>query len=205
MFVPNLTGTLMKVEEDPVTRYSFEVWFDYTRHAINTLAEGSMVAIPNFAGNDVDVHYSILEFTGVLPVHYALGSDTSGYPGFVVEAARNAGQDWLTQEATSTEETTKIRCVAIPTNLEIVESPLASHKTEPVIQEENNLPMVGHAVYLLDALMTERVVNRALDLQRDNVIQIGTLVRHPEVHAYLRVEDLIKVHFGYLLNNWGKG
>lgn len=196
MFVPNLTGILMKVEEDPVTRYRFEVWFDYTRHAINTLAEGSMVAVPNFAGNDVDVHYSILEITGVLPIHYALGTDTSGYPGFIVEAARNAGQDWLTQDAISTEDTTKIRCVAIPTNLEIVEAPLAAGRTGPVIREESNLPMVGHPVPLLDTPMTERVANLALNLERDNVIQIGTLVRDPDVRAYLRVEDLIKVHFG---------
>lgn len=196
MFVPNLTGILMKVEEDPITRYRFEVWFDYTRHAINTLAEGSMVAIPNFAGNDVDVHYSVLEVTGVLPIHYALGTDTSGYPGFVVEAARNAGQDWLTQDAIPTEDTTKIRCVAIPTNLEIVEAPLASDRTGPVIQEESNLPMVGHPVHLLDTPMTERIANLALDLTRDNIIQIGALVRDSDVRAYLRVEDLIKVHFG---------
>jgi hypothetical protein len=196
MFVPNLAGVLMKVEEDPTTRYCFEVWFDYTRRIINTLAEGSMVAIPNFAGNDTEVHYSILEVTGVLPIHYALGTDTSGYPGFIVEAARNAGQDWLTQDEVSIEDTTKIRCVAIPTNLEIVEAPLASSQSQPVIQEESNLPMVGHPVRLLDTPMTERVANLALDLRRDNVIQIGTLVRDPNVRAFLRVEDLIKVHFG---------
>jgi hypothetical protein len=156
MFVPNLSGLLMKVEEDPITRYRFEVWFDYTRRAINTLAEGAMVAVPNFAGDDKDVHYSILELTGVLPIHYALGSDTSGYPGFVVEAARNAGQDWVTQEAVSVEDTTKIRCAAIPTNLEIVESPLASDKMEPTIQEEGNLPMVGHPAHVLDTPMSNR-------------------------------------------------
>lgn len=196
MFVPNLTGILMKIEEDPITRYRYEVWFDYTRQAINILAEGSMVAIANFAGNDTEIHYSILEVTGVLPIHYALGNDTSGYPGFVVEAARNAGQDWLTQDAVSTEDTTKIRCVAIPTNLEIVETPLIRHKKEPLIQEEGNLPMVGHSVHLLNTTMTERVANLALDLEHDNVIQIGALVRDSNVRTYLRVEDLIKVHFG---------
>jgi hypothetical protein len=196
MFVPNLAGVLMKVEEDPTTRYCFEVWFDYTRRIINTLAEGSMVAIPNFAGNDTEVHYSILEVTGVLPIHYALGTDTSGYPGFIVEAARNAGQDWLTQDEVSIEDTTKIRCVAIPTNLEIVETPLSSSQSPPVVQEESNLPMVGHPVHLLDRPMTEHVANLALDLDRDNVIQIGNLVRDPDVRAFLRVEDLIKVHFG---------
>ncbi len=196
MFVPNLVGTLMKIEEDPVTRYRYEVWFDYTRKAINTIAEGAMVAIPNFAGDRNETHYSILEVTGLLPIHYALGNDISGYPGFVVEAARNAGQDWMTQDETSTEDTTKIRCIAIPTNLEIVEKPFLADKRAPIIQEEGNLPMVGHEVRLLDTPNTEQVANLNIDLDRENVIQIGTLVRDPDVRAFLRVEDLIKVHFG---------
>jgi hypothetical protein len=196
MFVPNLVGTLMKIEEDPVTRYHYEVWFDYTRKAINTIGEGAMLAAPNFSGNDHEIHYSILEVTGILPMHYALGNDTSGYPGFVVEAARNAGQDWTTQTDTSTEDTTKIRCVAVPTNLEIVEKPLGKDGHTPTIQEEGNVPMVGHQVYLLDTSMTERIANLNIDLAHDNAIQIGTLVRDPQVRAFLRVEDLIKVHFG---------
>jgi len=196
MFVPNLVGTLMKIEEDPATRYHYEVWFDYTHKAINTIAEGAMIAVPNFAGNKNETHYSILEVTGLLPIHYALGNDTSGYPGFVVEAARNAGQDWMTQDNTSTEDTTKIRCVAVPTNLEIVEKPFSSDEHGPVIQEEGNLPMVGHEVHLLDTPTTERVANLNIDLEHENAIQIGTLVRDSEVRAFLRVEDLIKVHFG---------
>jgi hypothetical protein len=196
MFVPNLVGTLMKIEEDPVTRYRYEVWFDYTRKAINTIAEGAMVAVPNFAGDKNETHYSILEVSGILPIHYALGNDTSGYPGFVVEAARNAGQDWMTQDETSTEDTTKIRCIAMPTNLEIVEKPFLTNKHGPAIQEEGNLPMVGHEVHLLDTPATEHVANLNIDLEHENAVQIGSLVRDPDVRAFLRVEDLIKVHFG---------
>jgi hypothetical protein len=196
MFEKDLDGILMRVEEDPTTRYRYEVWFDYTRKTINTIAEGAMLAAPNFAGHDKETHYSILEVAGILPVHYALGDDTRGYPGFVVEAARNAGQDWVTQDEVSTEDTTKIRCVAIPTNLEIVETVSSVNGGAPKVQEEGNLPMVGHRVHLLDTQMTEEVANLALDLKRDNVIQIGTLVRDDQVRAYLRVEDLIQVHFG---------
>lgn len=196
MFVPNLVGTLMKIEEDPVTRYHYEVWFDYTRTAINTIGEGAMLAVPNFSGNDNEAHYSILEVTGILPMHYALGNDMSGYPGFVVEAARNAGQDWTTQTDASTEDTTKIRCVAVPTNLEIVEKPFGKDDHAPKIQEEGNVPMVGHQVCLLNTSMTERIANLNIDLEHDNAIQIGTLVRDPDVRAFLRVEELIKVHFG---------
>lgn len=196
MFVDHFKGLLMKVSEDQISRYRFEVWFDYTREAINTITEGSMIAVPNFGGTDTQVHYSILEITGILPIHYALGTDISGYPGFVLEAARNAGQDWLMQDTTSTEDTTKIRCIALPTNLEIVEKALSSASVAPSIQSESNLPMVGHSAYLLDTPTTERVVNLALDLDKENVIKIGTLVRDPGVCIYLRVEDLIKVHFG---------
>lgn len=197
MFERDLTGIMMRIEEDPITRYRYEVWFDYTRRAINTIAEGAMLAVPNFAGSEHETHYSILEVTGILPVHYALGNGTGGYPGFVQEAARNAGQDWVTQDTTSTEDTTKIRCVAIPTNIEIVEGAFSTDGSTPDIRDqESNLPMVGHEVRLLDAQTTERVANLALDLEQDNVMQIGTLVRDEEVRSYLRVEDLIKVHFG---------
>jgi hypothetical protein len=196
MFVRDLTGILMKIEEDQVTRYRYELWFDYTRKGMNTIAEGAMLAVPNFASQTQETHYSILEVTGILPVHYALGNDTGGYPGFVTEAARNAGQDWVTQDTVSTEDTTKIRCIAIPTNLEIVEKPFSNNGSGPTIQEEQNLPMVGHEVHLLDTPMTEKVANLSLDLERDNLIHIGNLVRDENVRTYIRVEELIKVHFG---------
>jgi hypothetical protein len=196
MFVSDLSGILMKIEENEVTRYRYELWFDYTRKAMNTIAEGAMLAVPNFASDQRETRYSILEVTGILPMHYALGTDTGGYPGFITEAARNAGQDWITQDTLSTEDTTKIRCIAIPTNLEIVEEALSLNGTGPQIQEESNLPMVGHEVHLLDPTMTEQVANLSLDLEQDNLIHIGALVRDENVRVYLRVEELIKVHFG---------
>jgi len=120
----------------------------------------------------------------------------AGYPGFITEAARNAGQDWVTQDTLSTEDTTKIRCIAIPTNLEIVEQALSPNGTGPRIQEESNLPMVGHEVHLLNTDMTEQIANLSLDLEQDTLIHIGSLVRDGNVRVHLRVEELIKVHFG---------
>lgn len=196
MFVSDLSGILMKIEENEITRYRYELWFDYTRKAMNTIAEGAMLAVPNFASDQRETRYSILEVTGILPMHYALGTDTGGYPGFITEAARNAGQDWITQDTLSTEDTTKIRCIAIPTNLEIVEQAFSPNGTGPQIQEESNLPMVGHEVHLLDTDMTEQVANLSLDLEQDTLIQIGSLVRDENVRVHLRVEELIKVHFG---------
>jgi hypothetical protein len=112
---------------------------------------------------------------------------TRNYPGFITEAARNAGQDWITQDTLSTEDTTKIRCIAIPTNLEIVEQAFSPNGTGPQIQEESNLPMVGHEVHLLDPTMTEQVANLSLDLEQDTLIHIGALVRDENVRVYLRV------------------
>ena len=70
MFVKNMSGILMKVAENPTTRYDYEVWFDYTRQTINTISEGAMLAVPNFAGSETEIHYSIIEVTGILPMHY---------------------------------------------------------------------------------------------------------------------------------------
>ncbi|MFH7245669.1 MAG: hypothetical protein ACHWZW_22790 [Spirulina sp.] len=136
MFVRDLSGILMKIEENEVTRYRYELWFDYTRQAMNTIAEGAMLAVPNFASDQQQTRYSILEVTGILPMHYALGTDTGGYPGFITEAARNAGKDWITQDTLSTEDTTKIRCIAVPTNLEVVEVAFSPNNTGPRIQIE---------------------------------------------------------------------
>ena len=196
MFVRDLSGILMKIEENEVTRYRYELWFDYTRQAMNTIAEGAMLAVPNFASDQQQTRYSILEVTGILPMHYALGTDTGGYPGFITEAARNAGKDWITQDTLSTEDTTKIRCIAVPTNLEVVEVAFSPNSTGPRIQEESNMPMVGHEAHLLDTPMTEQVANLSLDLENESLIQIGSLVRDENVRVYLRVEELIKVHFG---------
>jgi len=39
------TGVLMKIEEDEHSRYRFEVWFEYTRRAMNEIREGTMLAV----------------------------------------------------------------------------------------------------------------------------------------------------------------
>lgn len=88
------TGVLMKLEESERSRYEFEVWFEYTRLAMNDIKEGTMLAVPNYATTKDEIHYSIIEFTSIKPIHYAIGEDPQGYPGFVLEAAKNAAQDW---------------------------------------------------------------------------------------------------------------
>ncbi|GBC96169.1 hypothetical protein HRbin16_01970 [bacterium HR16] len=188
-FVTGLEGTLIRIQEDPEARYEFEIWFDYTRQAMNLIREGALLAVPNFASNHAESHRSILEVVSILPIHYALGDNPQGYPGFVVEAARSAVRDWEEQESEPTEDVTKIRCIAIPTNLEIVERDGQSH-----LQEESNLPMVGARALLLDTPSTEYVLNSGLP-QGVPTFTVGNLVRDPLVGVKVSAEDLLRTHF----------
>lgn len=192
MFVTDMEGTLMEVAEAPETRYRYVVWFDYTRRAINEIQEGTLLAVPNFASDNNTRRYSILEVATILPMHYALQGGTGGYPGFVVEAARSAAQDWETQDDTPTEDTTKIRIVAIPTNLEIVE-PLDG---EPTIEPESNIAMVGSRVRILDSTYSNLIANNGIEREHEkNLTVIGTMSRDANVEILLRIEELYRTHF----------
>ncbi len=185
-----VVGTLMRIEEDPNSRYRFEIWFDYTRETMNTVSEGAMVAIPNFFLDPSDKKQewsSVVEISTLLPVHYAIAQNQSGFPGFLEEAARSAAQDWIDQETQSTDDTTKIRCVAIPTNL------MMNEKGE--IREEQGLPMVGHPASLLDTPTTERFANLGIDQKRDDITRVGPLIRDESVSIFLRVEEALRTHF----------
>jgi hypothetical protein len=182
----------MELAEAPETRFRYVIWFDYTRQAINEIQEGTLLAIPNFASDPQVRRYSVLEVATVLPTHYALQAGTAGYPGFVVEAARSASEDWETQEKESTEDTTKIRVAAIPTNLEIVE-PLAG---EPVIGPESNIPMVGSKARILDSRYSNLIANSGIDREHEsNLTVIGTMARDDQVEILLRIEELYRTHF----------
>jgi uncharacterized protein len=125
-------------------------------------------------------------------MHYALQGGTAGYPGFVVEAARSAAEDWETQESSSTEETTKIRVVAIPTNLEIIESLTG----DPEIGPESNIAMVGTRVRILDHVYSNLIANNGIDRAREsNLTTIGTMARDARVDVLVRIEELYRTHF----------
>src|SRR5262245_39682597 len=185
------------MEEDENTRFKFEVWFDYTRRAMNLIREGAMLAVPNFASSRTEQRLSILEVVTILPLHFALGDDRDkqGYPGFVKEAARNLAADWEEQETESTQDTTIIRCIAIPTNFEVVLSASGSDHTDDVLMQESNLPMVGSRVEVLDTKSTEKVVNYGIR-DTENTFIIGHLIRDEDVGIKIRIEDLLKTHFG---------
>lgn len=188
----DMIGTLMRLDEDPQSRFSFEIWFSYTKKGMNEIREGTLVAVPNFATNDKVTRQSVLEITSILPMHYALGTDTGGYPGFIVEAAQNAALDWESQDNESTEDTTKIKVAAIPTNLEIVEQ----FGKDPRIGIESNIPMVGSQVRLLDMETTEIIANYGINKEIENITPLGTMIRDHRVNVLVRIEDLLKTHFG---------
>ena len=191
-FRKDTVGRLLWAEADPNTRFKYTIWFDYTRKLVNELREGDLVAVPNFATDSNGVRYSILQLVTVMPRHYALGTDIKdlkSYPGFVMQAAKSASADWTEQETESYEDTTKIICEAVPTNLEYDEN-------NNRIQPERAMAMVGKDVYILTSEMTEKIFNRGINKDVENVIIVGNLIRDRNVKIYVRVEDLIKTHFG---------
>lgn len=190
LFIPNRIGRLMKMEENEQTRYQYEVWFEYTRQTMIELKEGTLLAVKNFATDRNATHYSVLEIISIMPVHYALGGSLEGYPGFIMEAARNLASDWTSQEDRSEEDTTIIRCIAIPTGIEIVESQNGRN-----LSSDRSLPMIGSEVRVLTSDATKEIVNRDISPE-DYVFEGGTWLVNDTVQIFVRTEDLIRTHFG---------
>ncbi len=190
-------GRLIFLEPDEKTRFVFTLWFDYTRVLINRLREGDLVAVQNFSTNNSEIHWSILQLTSTLPTHYALGptkNDVSGYPGYIMEAAGNLPTDWLDQENSSSEDTTKIICNAIPINFEFVQGNNDADGF-PLIVEENSIPMIGSEVRILSIEMNEKIFNHNID-RRDWNITIGNLTREDDIDIMMRPYDAISTHIG---------
>jgi DNA helicase HerA-like ATPase len=205
MFVDNLNGILIDITEDQQSQYEYKIWFPYTKKSINTLREGSLAGVKNFASTEQQDVVSIIQITSVLPMHYALGNDRSGYPAFVEEAAISAAQDWLQEDPT--EDTTKIVCKAIPTNFEIrISSALFNAgSTGPIIQEESNIPMLGEKVKILNSEWMGNLVNRGLSGLEGQTMAIGSLQRSPDIEVLTLWEDLVRMHFGiFAFTNAGK-
>lgn len=188
MFINDLQGILINLKEDDQTRYQCEIWFDYTRKYMEQIREGAFLAAPNFSSNNNGYRYTILEVVSILPIHYGLGENVKGYPGFVKEAAKSAFSDWKQQEDEVREDTTQIRIIAIPTNYEVNE--------EGKINNESNLPMSGCDVRFINNDLTRKIANLGIDPEKDNIIKAGHLIREQEIETYVLVEELLQVHFG---------
>lgn len=191
LFEKDRFGRLMKIQEDPFTRYQFEIWFEYTRQAMMGLKEGTFLAAKNFASDDNIIHYSVLELTSIKPVHYALGNNPDGYPGFVMEAAKNIAIDWTTQESESSEDTTIIQCIATPTEIEIQEM-----EKDRKFSPDRSVPMIGTDVKVITSEITEKIINRDIQKEENLLIEAGKWLVDSSTPIYLNVEDLLRVHFG---------
>jgi hypothetical protein len=186
-------GILMKAEPDERTRFKYTIWFDYTRDLINKVTDGDFAVVQNYSSDKDVINYNVLEIINVLPFHYAIGTDLKGYPGFTKEAAKSASFDWVEQETDSTEDTTKIICEAIPTNFEFKDES-SIEKIE--FKSESTMAMVGTEVKLLNTELTKKIVNMGINEKIENVFSVGTLLRNGKIDINIRIEDLIKTHFG---------
>lgn len=190
LFEKNRSGRLMKIQDNEFNRYQFEVWFEYTRQSMMQLREGTLLAAKNFACDTSATHYSILELTSIKPIHYALGTGTDGYPGFVMEAARNISTDWTSQESESFEDTTIIQCIASPTEIEIFEN---NDGWEP--RSDKSIPMIGTEVKVVTAPVTQKIINIGFS-DKDILVESGKWLVDGKTPIFLSTEDLLRVHFG---------
>ncbi|EQD79599.1 ATPase-like protein, partial [mine drainage metagenome] len=160
-FVEDPRGTVIAMAPEEYAGMSYLVSFPYTRVYINTIREGTFVAVRNFASNTKHRTFSVLELVSVLPRHYALGNSPEeaerAFPGFFDEAAKSARLDWEQEEPT--ELTTRIRSEAIPTRIQLN---FAGDATVPEIESDQSLPMVGEEAHLLTDELTNEIVNRGL-------------------------------------------
>lgn len=191
LFEKNRSGRLMKIQDNEFNRFQFDIWFEYTRQSMIHLKEGTLLAAKNFASDDFSTHYSILELTSIKPIHYALGNSVDGYPGFVMEAAKNISSDWTNQESESLEDTTIIQCTATPTEIEIVRD---DKKWD--LDSDTSIPMIGTEVKVITAALTKKIVNRDFSEKDMNVIEAGKWLVDRKTPILIKNDDFIRVHFG---------
>ncbi len=189
------SGRLMHIETDPNSQYVAYIWFDYNLNLMRSLQEGDFLAVESFSSLQSRKHYVILQIVKKLPRHYALPTDLKGYPGFLMEAAKSASQDWTTQIEESTEDTTKIVCEAVPINLGFYLENEES-KTKESLKEDFSLPMPGKDVKILSYEFMQDILNLGLKEEDEGVTQIGHLQHNSDINILLDIESLLRLHFG---------
>ncbi|MFH1590947.1 MAG: DUF87 domain-containing protein [archaeon] len=171
----------------------YAIWFPYTKNYMKVVREGTLIAVKNYDGINGSNKFSILELTSALPKHYALGSSGSdterAFPGFVIEAAKNARVDWEQEEPI--EQTTKIRGDAISTGLQ-----LTIEGTNSKLEIDSSLPMVGEDAHILVDEQIKAIINKGLIDTDVKTIKPCNLILNKDVPVYISTEDLLKTHFG---------
>ena len=188
-------GRLMHIETDPNSQYVAYVWFDYNLNLMRNLQEGDFLCVQSFASTDSESHYVILQIVNKMPRHYALPTDMKGYPGFLMEAAKSASQDWTSQIDKSEEDTTKIICEAIPINMGFYLK-TSDEETKKSISENYDLPMPGKEVRILSHDFMQSILNKGLDPNTEGITKIGKLQHNKNIDIYINIESLMRLHFG---------
>jgi len=189
-------GRIMSVRTQGVEKI-FTIWFDYTKELMNQIKEGDLISVKTFYYNkekkDIE-KLAILRIYNIMPIHYAMSSDLSGYPAFVSESIKNAALDWDEQLDESIEDITKIVCDASLIGQNILIYP-EMDKNNPEIASEFSFPMLGYPVYLLNNEIITRIYNLSL-VNVNNQICLGSLVSKEDIKINIDVEKFIKTHFG---------
>lgn len=190
-FVRQRNGVLMKMDANPQTQYTYRIWFEYTRQTMMDIKEGRFLIAKNYATEQSQEHYTILQVISSQPVHYALGTNPDGYPGFLMETARNISQDWVNQEAVAQEDTTIIICDAAPTRLGLTRDTQGLWQLE----SDQSLPMIGSVIKVLTSEAAKEIINTGMDVQLPKM-QAGLWLVDQSIPVEAFTEDFIKVHFG---------
>ena len=181
-------GVIVAMDADTSEDIVYLVWYPYTKTFMREIKVGSFIAVRNYAGQNGDNTFSILELVSVYPKHYALGSsakDTErAFPGFVIEAAKNAKVDWEQEEPI--EQTTKIKCDAISIGLQLVIPTTGDSKLE----NDDSLPMVGEDAYLLTNEQVNKIVNKGLLTGQIKTIEPCSLILNDKVSVRLITSKL---------------
>ena len=187
-------GVVVAMDSDNADELAYSVWFPYTKTFIHEIKVGSFIAVRNYASQNGDNSFSILELVSAYPKHYALGSsakDTErAFPGFVIEAAKNAKVDWEQEEPI--EQTTKIKCEGISIGLQLKITKDGKSK----LQTEDSLPMIGEDAHLLIDEQINNIVNKDLLTEDIKTIEPCNLILNENVPVRISTEDLLKTHFG---------
>lgn len=171
---------------------TYVVLFPYTRQGVRELRPGTLVAARNFSSTQDSPSYSILEISVSRPVHYALGETAErsegAYPGFRVEAARAAAEDW--EQTEPVEETTKIRAEVVSTGFKMT----MTHDGGWLVEEDDTLPMPGGDVQLLTQHGMDRVLNEGMT--ESNSVEVAQMLVSESVPLRVKPSELVRKHFG---------
>ncbi|MCY3412060.1 MAG: ATP-binding protein [Candidatus Heimdallarchaeota archaeon] len=188
-------GRLMKLDVDSITRYTYIVWFQYTRQQFNDIKEGDIIAVESFKlDNSSDKgkvkYYSLMKITQKLPMHYAQSVDLRGYPGFIEESAKSISESWISQETLSDDDLTKIVCECVPIGLEFIRGQnLADFNTD------TSLPMLGKEARIVSEAILDRIINLGLEGDQ-NVIKLAKHKSYEGIEVLFNYFSSNNLHFG---------